>query len=47
MSSEDREAIGYGHDSGLLIISLSLIERFILNDKWVQRDKYLNNRRLP
>lgn len=47
MSSEDREAIGYGHNSDLLIISLYLIEHFILNDKWVQRDKYLNNTRLP
>ena len=41
MSSEEREAIGYGHDSDLLIISLYLIEHFISNDK------YLNNTCLP
>lgn len=47
MSSEDHEAIGYGRDLDLLIILLYLIARFILNDKWVQREEHLINTRLP
>jgi hypothetical protein len=33
MSSEDHEAMGYGHDLDLLIFSLYRIVPFISNDK--------------
>ena len=47
MGTENYEAIGYGRDLDLLIISFYPIACFILSDKWVQREKYLNNTCLP
>ena len=45
MSSEDYEANGY-HRHGLDLL-LALITSFISYEKWVQREKYPHNTRLP